>query len=40
MAETIINAAFFGFFAFGTVCTVLFLSMMFADEFKKEGIRK
>ena len=40
MTDTIINAAFIGFFLFGTICTVLFLACMVCDEFKKEGLGK
>lgn len=37
MNETIITAAFSAFFALGTIFTVVFITMMCMDEFRKEG---
>ena len=37
MTETIFAAVFYGFMALGAFFTVLFLGMMIADEFRKEG---
>ena len=35
MTDTIITTAFRIFFAFGSACTLVFLAMMCADEFRK-----
>lgn len=39
MTDTIINAAFTGFFIAGTIITVFFLACMIVDE-ERKGARK